>query len=222
VSYILDALRRAESERDRGQVPGLNAQPAPGPATATPTRSTAWGPALAFGLGLLLVAGLAWWAWPRGTAPATAPAPANRGAAAPDAVASTVAAPILSAPAPVASAPGSAVTTEPLPVVVSVPPSPPRPSPPAPSPAIATQAPAAAGDPPTVALADLTAQQRRDWPSLTLGGAVHSDNPASRFIIVNGQLVREGEEAAPGVTVERIDSRAAIVRWRQLRVALPF
>jgi general secretion pathway protein B len=222
MSYILDALRRAESERDRGQVPGLNAQPAPGPVTATPTRSTAWGPALAFGLGLALVAGLAWWAWPRGTAPATAPVSAHRGAAAPDAVASTVAAPVLDAPARVASAPGSALKTEPLPVVVSVPPSPPRPSPPAPSPAAATQAPAPAGDPPTVALADLTAQQHRDWPSLTLGGAVHSDNPASRFIIVNGQLVREGEEAAPGVVVERIDSRAAIVRWRQLRVALPF
>ncbi len=71
-------------------------------------------------------------------------------------------------------------------------------------------------------LADLTAQQRRDWPPLTLGGAVHSDNPASRFIIVNGQLVREGEEAAPGVTVERIDARAAILRWRDLRVELPF
>lgn len=68
----------------------------------------------------------------------------------------------------------------------------------------------------------MTAQQRRDWPPLTLGGAVHSDNPASRFIIVNGQLVREGEEAAPGITVERIEARAAILRWRDLRVELPF
>ena len=68
----------------------------------------------------------------------------------------------------------------------------------------------------------MTAQQRRDWPPLMLGGAVHSDNPASRFVIVNGLLVREGEEVAPGVTVERIDARAAILRWRELRVELPF
>lgn len=27
MSYILDALKRADAERGRGQVPGLNAQP---------------------------------------------------------------------------------------------------------------------------------------------------------------------------------------------------
>jgi len=117
----------------------------------------------------------------------------------------------------------------PLPVVVSAPPPPlpplPLPSPrgpPAPSLAKSTPAPEPTSGPRTVRLADMTAQQRRDWPPLTLGGAVHSDNPASRFIIVNGQLVREGEEAAPGVVVERIDARAAILRWRDLRVELPF
>lgn len=231
MSYILDALRRAESERDRGQVPGLHAQPAPGPVAATPTRPTAVGPALALGLGLLLVAGLAWWAWPRGTAPETAvvsttvPAtvPANGGAAAPAVVASAVATSVVTVPAPAATAPGPVATPEPppLPVVVSAPP---PPSPPTPSRAVPTPtpAPAAASAPPTVRLADMTAQQRRDWPPLTLGGAVHSDNPASRFIIVNGQLVREGEEAAPGISVERIDARAAILRWRDLRVELPF
>ena len=82
MSYILDALRRAESERDRGRVPGLNAQPAPGPTTATPTRPIAVVPVLALGLGLLLLAGLAWWAWPRGTVPTPASVPANGGAAA--------------------------------------------------------------------------------------------------------------------------------------------
>jgi len=233
MSYILDALRRAESERDRGQVPGLNAQPAPGLVTATPTRPTAVVPALALGLGLLLVAGLAWWAWPRGTAPAPAPVPANSGAAAPAGVASSaVSASVVTVPAPAANARGPVATPEPLPlpVVVSAPPPPPPPplplpsppSPPAPSPAIPTPAPEPTSDPRTVRLADMTAQQRRDWPLLTLGGGVHSDNPASRFIIVNGQLVREGEEAAPGVTVERIDARAAILRWRDLRVELPF
>lgn len=73
-----------------------------------------------------------------------------------------------------------------------------------------------------MALAELTAQQRRDWPVLSLGGAVYSDNPASRFIIVDGQLVHEGEEAAPGVTVERIGPRAAILRRGELRVELPW
>ena len=232
MSYILDALRRAESERDRGQVPGLNAQPAPGPTTATPTRPIAVVPVLALGLGLLLLAGLAWWAWPRGTVPTPASVPANGGAAATAGVASAVPEAVVTVPAPAVTAPGPVATPEslplPLPVVVSAPPPPPPlplPSPRSatlPSPATSTPAAEPTSGPRTVRLADLTAQQRRDWPPLTLGGAVHSDNPASRFIIVNGQLVREGEEAAPGVTVERIDARAAILRWRDLRVELPF
>ena len=217
MSYILDALRRADNERDRGQVPGLNAQPAPWPATATPARPAVLTPALAIGLGMVLLAGLAWWLWPRGTAPA----PTTAGTAASAAVASVV-----TASAPAMSVPGPAAMPEPppLPMVVSAPPPPaPAPSLPAPTPAPVIQlpAPAAPSVPPPVALADLTAQQLRDWPPLALGGAVHSDNPASRFLIVNGQLVHEGEEAAPGVTVERIDPRAAILRWRELRVELP-
>lgn len=219
MSYILDALRRAENERERGQVPGLNAQPAPGRATATPTRPMAVVPALALGLGLLLLAGLAWWVWPQGTAPT--PGGATTAAVAPPAVT----APAVAEPTPAASASGPVAPPEPLrplplPVVVSAPP-PPPPPPPAPSPAVQVPAPSAPSLSPTVALAELTAQQRRDWPPLVLGGVVHSDNPASRFIIVNGQLVHEGEEAAPGVMLERIDARAAILRWRDLRVEMP-
>jgi len=34
--------------------------------------------------------------------------------------------------------------------------------------------------------------------------------------------VREGEQAAPGVTLERIGPNAAIVRWRELRIEVPY
>ena len=83
---------------------------------------------------------------------------------------------------------------------------------------VATPAPATESR--TVPLASLTAEQRREWPAF--GGAVYSDSPASRFIVANGQLVHEGEDAAPGITVERIGPRAAILRWRDLRVEVPF
>ena len=73
-----------------------------------------------------------------------------------------------------------------------------------------------------VALASLTPEQRRDWPPLAIGGAVYSDNPASRFVIIGGQLLREGDSAAPGMTVERIGPRSAVLRWRDLRVEVPF
>ena len=38
MSYVLDALRRAEAERARGAVPGLNTQPLAEPAAPPPQR----------------------------------------------------------------------------------------------------------------------------------------------------------------------------------------
>ncbi len=224
MSYILDALRRAETERDRGQVPGLNAQPASASATESPAPPLPVARWLGVsGLTLLAVL-LAWWLWPRGEAP---PRVAVSEAVAPGAPVAPVPAPV-PAPAPV-----------PLPVVVSAPPRPVAPAapaapvptlPPGPSAAVRPDVPPGAAPAPaaptaesrTVPLASLTPEQRRDWPPLTIGGAVYSDNPASRFVIIGGQLVREGDAAAPGITVERIGPRSALMRWRELRVEVPF
>ncbi len=57
---------------------------------------------------------------------------------------------------------------------------------------------------------------------MSFGGSIWSDSAANRFVIVNGQVVREGEQAAPGVTLERIGPKAAILRWRDLRIEVPF
>ena len=70
MSYILDALRRAEAERQRGTVPGLHAQPATGTLPAGPdgpgTAQRGWRPGTWALAGLLLAgllaaaAGLGW------------------------------------------------------------------------------------------------------------------------------------------------------------------
>jgi general secretion pathway protein B len=70
-------------------------------------------------------------------------------------------------------------------------------------------------------LAQLSADLRRDLPPLLLGGAIWSDNVSSRFVIVNGQVLREGDTAAPGVVLERIGPKAVFVRWRDWRIELP-
>ena len=63
MSYILDALRRADSERERGAVPGLHAQPgaeSPDPTAAADgvvTNPLVW---VVVAMALLLVAVLAW------------------------------------------------------------------------------------------------------------------------------------------------------------------
>ena len=218
MSYILDALRRSQAERERGQVPGLDARPAAVAGLPADAPGARWrGVALVAAAGAVGVLTL-WW-WLRAAPPA---APAVVGVPAGDAE------PV------VASAPPAARAV--LPVVVSAPvapaaptadaASPPRPPGPAvaaaPSTTPSRPAPLPAAAAPTATtLAALTPAQRRDWPTLVLGGSIWSDSALSRFVIVNGQVVREGEAAAPGVVVERIGPKAVWLRWRDLRVELP-
>lgn len=202
MSYILEALRRSQAERERGQVPGLNAQPSAVAALPTPPEGARWPWLLPAGLaGLGAVALLFWW-WPAPVKPPVAP----------------VAPVALVAPAPTATpaaAPGPAT----LPVVVSAP-ALPAPAAPAVAAAPMPAAPAPSPAPRTVRLGELSAEQRRELPPLSLGGSVWSESALSRFVIVNGQVVREGDTAAPGVVVDRIGPKAVWLRWRELRLEL--
>ena len=227
MSYILDALRRAEAERERerGAVPGVHAQPAV--AADTPARSRLHGPAwwgvVAGGvLGGAAVAAL----WFGGRAPVTPPPVL---ASPPVAVAPAPAAPTMAIATPT-PAPAAPVAPNPSPLaVVSAPeavPGAPPPALPARPAAPAVTAPAAK---PVVAAesrpqpwGELSVEQKREWPPLTIGGSIYSDSASSRFVMINGQVVREGEAAAPGVTVERIGPKSAVLRWKDRRVELPF
>ena len=220
MSFILDALRRAESERARGQVPGLHDQP-PLPAAAVPRSAwPTWAWALLASLVLLLAAAAGWWLRPQAAVvpvnvqPASpAPAPAVL-----PAVPAVVAAPPPPVVPPVLPPRG---TTPLMPQVVSAP----SPVVPVPVPAsAAAPAPAAAAVPalaPVVKLAEMPADQRRDWPKLVMGGSVWSESAANRFVIVNGLLLHEGEAVAPGLVVDRIGPKAVVLRWRDRRVEVP-
>jgi len=232
MSYILEALRRAESERQRGQVPGLGAGPVPTApaASAAGGRRWLW---LALGSSALLLAAALGWVLQR---PAT-PSPHAREAATGTGPAAVVPASPAIAPAPMpAPAPftSPAVATSPppvasaLPVVVSAPAEPAAGPPPAQ--ALPTPVPAAAAVPQpvepaatqrTLKLAELTPQQRSEWPALRVGGSVWSDSAASRFVILDGQVLREGQPVVPGLVLERIQPRSALLRWRGLLVELP-
>lgn len=117
MSYILDALKRADSERERGQVPGLHARPLPAAAVETARRGL--NPMLLFGAVVALgaCAVLGWRLLRTDTAAATgvaaplaqAPAPPQAAISAPVAVA---AAPTpVPAPAPI-PAPAAATTPQ--------------------------------------------------------------------------------------------------------------
>jgi general secretion pathway protein B len=75
---------------------------------------------------------------------------------------------------------------------------------------------------PVVRLAQLSAEQRRELPPLVVGGSVWSDSAASRFVLIDGQLLHEGDRIAPGLVLERIAPKSAWLLWRDRRIELTF
>jgi general secretion pathway protein B len=201
MSYILDALRRADAERERGSVPGLHSANLAGPASTPAAEATA--PVAA--------------ASPVPSPPPTivvVPMPAPPPAVAP----STAAA--MPQPQPQLQSQSPQAATAVAGADAIAPPGAPAPA--AGAVRVDTRPPDATGtEPPALPLAQLSAEQRRQWPALTMGGSIWSDNPAQRFVIANGQVLREGETAAPGVVVDRIEARRVLLRWQGLRVEVP-
>jgi general secretion pathway protein B len=223
MSYILDALRKADAERARGALPTLQtvAPGPPGPAAGGGGGAARHGRWWAGALAVLALLGVAAWVLlpsrdPTVLAPAPVVAlPAERALLA------------VPAPAPLASAATPVVGQEALPASGAAPlqarinlPAPPQPASAvaaAPS-AAATRASAA----PLPRLDDLPAALKRQVPALKVGGSVYSDQPASRFVMVNGQLLREGDAVSPGLVLERIGARSMVLRLREQRFEVPY
>lgn len=70
-------------------------------------------------------------------------------------------------------------------------------------------------------LGELSAEQRRDLPALVVGGSVWSESASSRFLILNGQMLREGESLPGGLQLQRLQPKSALLRWRGLLIELP-
>ena len=241
MSLILDALRRADAERQRGGVPGLHAQtgitlPTHGGTGPQAASRQHW--LLLGAVGALLLAGLAVLAWLRIGTPAPVPAAALP-VAVPAAVlvatpaAAPVAATAASAPPQPAGVPPRPAGMPPQPAGMppqpaGVPPQPAAaPHGPAPSallprpvaapalprtPAAQQVAAAAAQRLPT--LADLPEALRRELPAMTLGGSMYAEQPALRMVIINGQVVHEGDRLAPELLVQQIRPKSVVLNLR--------
>ena len=61
-----------------------------------------------------------------------------------------------------------------------------------------------------------------DAPRVVISGGVYSPNPAQRMLIVNGQVFNEGSEVAPGVKVEAIQARTAVLGFRGARYTVAY
>ncbi len=228
MSYILDALKRADAERERGAVPGLHAQQntALSPVPAARPRARIWLISTAVVVVSAIAAGLWLWRGPASDASlaavqlaVVAPAP-NPPATAP--VAPLAAAP--AAPAPVAlpvpaAVPAPAVSLRPL---VSA----------APSVAAATVQSAASKAAPTASnptppapvaaptvpsLSELPEDIRRQIPALVITGAVYSETPGQRLLLVNNLVLNQGGLAAPEVSLEEIRPKSSVFNFRGTR-----
>ncbi|MEZ5703019.1 MAG: general secretion pathway protein GspB [Burkholderiaceae bacterium] len=54
-------------------------------------------------------------------------------------------------------------------------------------------------------------------PPIEISGSSYSSNPAHRMLIANGQVIKEGGELTPGLTLEAIGPHSAIFNQRGTR-----
>jgi len=232
MSYILDALKRADAERERGTIPGIHAQPALGWPDQAPhpssSRRALW---LVVGVATLLSIPIAWRFW------------GDQSSRRAPAEAVTTVAPMLSPrvlPTPVATdlkvAPVRDVAVEVTPRRAVAPRTEPVTLPRKP-PGSGTMAIAVAAPPPAeartpleiatvddkvYALSEMPAEIRRELPALTITGAIYSENVANRFLIINGQVFHETETPVPGVVLQKIKLKSAVLSFKGYRYSINY
>lgn len=214
MSYILDALKRADAERERSHVPGLHSQsmPATRPTRrqATAFRLQSWhGTALA---GLVLIAATAWW-WSQAAPVAALPTPAVESPPA--------------QPPPIPSDQPDQHPRTPEPALPILAPQPPQTVPTRPTSQKATAAAASPGaakaaPAPARGFAELSPEARAQLPAVNISGSTYSQNPAHRMLIANGKVVQEGQEIAPGLQLESIGPRSAVLNHQGMRYSIGY
>jgi general secretion pathway protein B len=230
MSLILEALRKSEAERRLGSAPNvMSAMPVM--RVSAPRRR--WPIPVAIVAAALIIAA-AIYGWSRQAATQThssvpgsaAVKPAVAPVSQPPAAAPLATAPQRAVPRP---APNDAPHTTPTPTATPAP---------APLPVIAAPAPvvapsvsatpvannaAANAEPALLTFADLSADERSGLPALKVTMHVYAEDPAKRFMIIDGQRVGEGARLADGVVLVRIrrDGAEIDVRGRRLLLSKP-
>lgn len=254
MSYILEALKKAQAERQLGNAPDIHT-PAPVHVPAASRAANRKPLLIGLGVGLALAglaaglvlrsktpqappAVLAQAATPAAPlvvpppAPATPPsvspaAPAADAAVTPPAVTPPArdaapteppaAVPRPAAPKPAARVAAASPAPSPAAARGAVPESVYLPAPSAPAPA----APVRARDPVPEenlrTLQQLPEAIQREVPKIAVGGYIYSSNPADRLLLIDRNLRREGEEVAPGLVLERLMPKYAVMNYRGTR-----
>jgi general secretion pathway protein B len=206
MSYILEALKKAEAERRSGSMPSIHSPHS----FAIPGRRKTWWrqPWLWAACAVLLLSAIGGaWIVTRQSEPAPPPM-----AVAPTPPAAPVTASAPPATLPASSAP-SAKAEEPPPK--AKPAHKPVEKKPPPSPAV----PKAESDEPAplLTLRELPEQTQREIPQLEIGGYIYSNNKADRSVLINKRLLREGDQVAPELTLEQLMPNGMVLNFRGQR-----
>lgn len=217
MSFVLDALRKSEHERQRQLGPGITELPVARPRRPAPWTSIAIGVLVllnAVVLALLLrdapaVAPVAAPAPPPATGPIVATEPARPAVTGPPAATPPLRS-LLDEAAPAAAAVAPPPAPDPTLVPVAAPPAPRSP----------VSAATTADDPPP-AIGELPAEATAGLPQLTIDLHIYTDDPARRAIFVGGRRYQQGGTLAEGPTVREITRDGAILDWQGRRFLLP-
>lgn len=250
MSYILDALRKADAERESGRIPGIHAQQVL-LTSAEADSSGRWTrlPWIIVGLLAALVAALAWnmlgrdavprsadsHATPSQSAAPTTPSPAEAASVAAAAASMALAA------AMQATAAASAVSAAAAKPVALAHPKKPKPvarkpaaadapvpgaqaakALPAAPDAQSMKAPASMAEKRVYLLNELPPEIRQQLPALAVGGASYSTSPTSRMLIINGQVFHEGDRLTPDLSLRQIKLKSAVLDFKGYRYEIKY
>lgn len=236
MSYILDALRKSDQQRQRGAAPTLLTAQATVPPTHQPGFSlNGWVVTALVGAGILIGWLRPWQMEPAAPMPeplATQPLAARPAASTPASPAlgpdlsnaagepASVQAPVQSSitatkPAPT---PASTVKAEmPAPATshearvaareeTSLPESP-----------VATEPAEAERGKDVMPFSDLPPSIRQEIPDIAISFHVYANKPADRRIMINNELLRQGDSLPPGLVVERITPDGVVIGYKGYR-----
>ena len=215
MSFILDALRKSEIERQRQSGPSIAELPIAREDRRLPVALLAIGVLLAVNVGVLLFFLLR-----DGADPAAPAVDSNMSAA------SVTPLPAIQQPAP-NPAIASSSQSEPAPMQAATAPFEPATLPSeAPDPTLLPDAPFAAPESGVTytkapVAADPLAAQAAGLPELTVDLHVFMDDPARRAVFINGRRYTQGATILEGPVVEEITRDGAVLTYRGQRFLLP-
>lgn len=71
-------------------------------------------------------------------------------------------------------------------------------------------------------LRELPQNIQAEIPQLAVTGYIYSKNEADRSVLINNKFLREGDQAAPGVVLEKITPKEAVLNYKGYRYRLSY